>query len=87
MYLKIFLIILSCIDWLLPTTYLMFSVVHIMINIKLFTVVDAYYTEDIFIPFISLLRNILEYTLKLTGSEIKISLQSCMLKPHKIFFK
>jgi hypothetical protein len=64
----------------------MFGLVHIMTNIKLPTA-DAYGTRDISILSASLLGDILEDNLKLTGSGVEIGLQSCMLKQRKIFFK
>jgi hypothetical protein len=69
-----------------PTTYAMSGLVHIMTNIKLPTA-DAYGTQDISILSASLLRDIVEDNLKLIGSGVKIGLQSCMLKRHKIFIK
>lgn len=64
----------------------MFGLVRIMKNIKL-PIADPCGTWDIFILSASLLGDILEDNLKLTWSVLEITLQSYMLKRHKIFFK
>ncbi|KAL9388103.1 hypothetical protein Peur_018867 [Populus x canadensis] len=93
MYLKILLIVFQCslpgfamYRLTAPTACAMSGLVHIMANIKLPTA-DAYGTRDISILSASLLGDILEDNLKLTGSGVEIGLQSCMLKRRKIFFK
>ena len=67
------------------TACAMSGLLQIITNIKLPTI-DAYGTRDIYFLFTSLLGHILEDNLKLTRNEIKIGLQSCILK-HNIFFK
>ena len=60
--------------------------VHIIVNIKL-PIADTEGIRDISFLSTLLLEYLLEDNLKLTGSEVEISIQSCMLKRHKIFFK
>jgi len=93
MYLKILFVVFQCSQpgfamyrLAAPIACTMSGLVHIMANIKLPTA-DAYGTRDISILFASFLGDILEDNLKLIGSEVEISLQSCMLKRRKIFFK
>ena len=68
------------------TACAMSGLVHIIVNIK-FPITDAYDTQDIFFLSASLLGHILEDNLKLTGSEVEIGLQYCILKCYKIFLK
>ena len=93
MYLKILLIVFQCslqgfamYQLTAPTACAMFGLIHIMTNIKLATV-DAYGTRDISILSVSLLSDIFENNLKLTGSGVEIGLQSRILKLSKIFIK